>query len=64
MCAPSENGEALLKLQCAPPGSDEAKALAAEVERCRIAKEEGNATLQAISDDYKDRMAKIRMDAR
>lgn len=62
--AMTAEGEALLKLQCAPPGSEEAKALAAEVERCRIAKEEGNATLQAISDDYKDRMAKIRMDAR
>ena len=41
-------------------GSDEATALAEEVERWRLAKEEGNAQLQAISDDYKDRMAAIR----
>ena len=44
-------------------GSEEATTLAAEVERWRIAKEEGNAELQAISDDYKERMAAIRMDA-
>ena len=62
--AMTAEGEALLKLECALPGSEEAKALAAEVERWRMAKEAGNAKLQAISDDYKDRMAAIRMDAR
>lgn len=45
-------------------GSEEAEALAEEVERWQVAKEAGNAELQAISDYYKDRMAAIRMDAK
>jgi len=59
--AMTAEGEAMAKLECAAPGSEEAVALAKEVERWRIAKEAGNAELQAISDDYKDRMATIRM---
>jgi hypothetical protein len=55
----SHNGVDAIDLQ----GSEEAEALAEEVERWRLAKEAGNAELQAISDDYKDRMAAIRMDA-
>ena len=51
--------KALVSL-CAAKAPDEATALAEEVERWRLAKEEGNAQLQAISDDYKDRMAAIR----
>merc|ERR1712146_469318 len=61
--AMTAEGEAMVKLESAAPGSEEAVALAEEVERWRIAKEAGNAELQAISDDYKDRMAAIRMDA-
>merc|ERR1711988_1346380 len=60
--AMTAEGEALTKLESALPGSEEANALAAEVERWRIAKEEGNAELQAISDDYKARMAAIRLE--
>jgi hypothetical protein len=61
--AMTAEGEAMAKLESAVPGSEEAEALAEEVERWRLAKEAGNEELQAISDDYKDRMAAIRMDA-
>jgi len=59
--AMTAEGEALTQLEAALPGSAEANALAAEVERWRGAKEQGNAELQAISDDYKARMAAIRL---
>merc|ERR1719502_2581230 len=59
--AMTAEGEALAKLESASPGSGEAEALTREVERWRLAKEKGNAELQAISDDYKARMAAIRM---
>eukprot|EP01045_Picozoa_sp_COSAG04_P046558 COSAG04_NODE_16925_length_485_cov_0.797927_1_plen_62_part_00 len=53
-------GEALAALAEAAAGSAEAVRLAEEAEGYRLAKEAGNAELQLISDEYKDKMAAIR----
>jgi hypothetical protein len=74
LCASSRSWQVLLPVQISYlspwmgaiglQGSEEAEALAEEVKRWQVAKEAGNAELQAISDYYKDRMAAIRMDAK
>ena len=53
-------GEALAALAEATAGSAQAVRLAEEAEGYRLAKEAGNAELQLISDEYKDKMAAIR----
>ena len=58
--AMTQEGEALAALAEAAAGSAEAARLAEEAEGYRLAKEAGNAELQLISNEYKDKMAAIR----